>query len=182
MFLHSLKSHKDKHLVDFLKKNFSKIKETQLVRNYHPDFENESSNFFNILQNGRYENGNYFILEEDGKFCGSAGWNPYRYRNEIIALGLTRCYLSREYRNKWLLSKYFLPMILEETKEFKKLWLSVNEYNKTIYKGFELFAQGKPVGLGEPWPKIFSQFIPIGKKTIYFTKQYVLEWNKNGFE
>lgn len=179
MLIHSIKDNSNIFLLDFLKQNFSKISEPNLIKNYHPDFSNESGNFFNILKNGRFNEGKYFVLEDAGIYCGSAGWHPYHYDNELVALGLVRCYLPKEYRRKWLLSKYFLPNILEETSNFKKIWLTFNEYNKGLYKGFELLSQGRNVGLGESWPKVFSKFIPIGKKTIYFTEQFVVEYNKS---
>lgn len=178
MVVHSINDISNKEIIKFLKSNLKVIDDPIMVQNYHPDFENKPGNLFYVLKEGRYKNGNYYILEDNGKYCASAGWNPYTYRNQKIALGLTRCYISKEYRSKWLLSKYFLPKILQETISYKKIWFTMNQYNRTIYKGFELLSKGKNAGLGEHWPKIFNMFIPIGIKTVYSTKQYVVEFNR----
>lgn len=178
MNLHSITDLSNKKVVNILRSGLLQVQDENLIKNYHPNHDDFSGNLFYTLKNGRYKNSNFFVLIDNGNFVACAGWNPYIYRNQKIALGLTRCYIAENYRRQWLLSKYFLPKIFEETTEYKKIWLTVNSYNHTIYKGFELLSNGRNAGVGESWPKIFNNFSPIGIKTIYFTKQYVIEFNR----
>ena len=67
------------------------------ITNYHPDYANEPSNLFYILNqpNNRYTKGAYYILEEDNKLIACAGWNEYEL-DITTALGLTRMFVSKE--------------------------------------------------------------------------------------
>jgi len=152
---------------------FSTITDTDIIKNYHPDYMNEPSNIFYILndRNGRYHNGAYYVIEEDG-FVASAGYNEY---DQDTILAITRMYVSVNYRAKFYIGKYVLPTILEDTKHYSKIWITFNDYNHILYQYFVRTSQDKRTGLYAPWPDIYKQFKPIGKKTINHTEQYVVE-------
>lgn len=175
MVVHSIKDNKNLKIIGLLKENFSKIDDVLIEKNYHPSYSNFSSNFFYILNDGRYLNGNYYVMEKDGVFYGSAGWNPY----EDKALLLTRAYIPKEYRGQFLFAKYLLPIMFLETTEYKKLWITCNDYNISIYHAISRLNQNKPAGLFNQWPKIYKNFRPIGLKTVNNTLQYVVEFEKD---
>ncbi len=174
MLIHSIKDIKNKKIIKLLKDNFVNITDKKLVQNYHPDFSDIPGNFFYILKEGRYLNGNYLIMEEDGVFYGSAGWNKF----EDKALLLTRAYIPEKFRRQYLFSKHLIPVMLEETIDYKKLWITCNEYNITIYHAVTRLNEGKPAGLFDQWPLIYKQFKPIGKKIVNHVEQYVLEYQR----
>lgn len=140
-------------------------------RNYNPLYRDDPANLLYVLDEGRYETGAYFVLEQDGKYCGSAGWNKY---NSTTALCLTRAYIPVHLRSRFLLAKYILPRIIEETVDFEKLWMTVNEYNKGIYDWIERM----PRTTKNWWPDVYSKFAPLGVTQIYNTKQFVMEYER----
>lgn len=163
------------YVINLLKHGLSTINDLDTGKNYHPDHSNTPGNLFYILAEGRYQNGNYFVMEEDGKYVGSAGWNPYG----DVALVLTRAFIPQAERRKYNMAQYLLPVIFEQTLDFKKLWITCNEYNFTIYQALTRLQDGKSAGLFSAWPPIYKKFVPIGKKTVYYTEQYVAEYIRN---
>lgn len=172
MNVHSIKDLSNRKIINFLKKSLSQVDDPRLVSNYHPDFQSTPGNLFYILKEGRYKTGNYLIMEEDGKFFGSAGWNEY----EGVALVLTRAYIPKGIRGHNIMSKYLLPIIFKETEDYDRLWITFNEYNSIIYQGFIRQTQGRSNIM---WPDEYKRFIPIGKKIVYYTEQYVVEYKKS---
>jgi hypothetical protein len=175
MLIYSIKDAKNKKLINLLKLNFSKINETNLISNYHPDFSNVPGNFFYILKEGRYLTGNYFIMIKDDIFYGSAGWNSF----DDKALLLTRAFIPTEFRRQYLFSKHLLPIMFNETHNYKKLWITCNDYNISIYNAITRLNNGKSAGLFDQWPSIYKNFKPIGKKVVNSVEQYVLEYKRN---
>lgn len=169
MIIHTINDLSNTKIVDFLKTGLSK--EAHGFENYHPDFSNNPANLFYVLDNGRFRNGNYFVMEEDGEYAGSAGWNPY----EGVVLVLSRAYISKQYRGKCNMAKYLLPLILEQTTDYNTLWITCNEYNKNIYTGLLRLSQGKSL---PHWQNDYKKFVPIGKRIVYFTEQYVAEYKR----
>lgn len=170
--VHSIKNDSNIALIDFLKKGLSQIDEPHLLENYHPSYSSNKGNLFYVLGQGRFLNGNYYIIESNGQYIGSAGWNPY---TNDTALALTRAYIIKDYRTEYLMAELLMPRILEESKEYPKLWITCNEYNKSIYNAFVKLSKNQTAGLFNPWPEIYRQFIPIGKKIVNYTEQYVAE-------
>lgn len=164
----------DTLLIDFLKNNLSKIEDMSCTENYHPDFSNKPGNLFYILKEGRYVNGKYYILEQEGEYLGSAGWNPYN----DVALLLTRAYIPPRFRKNYFMAEYLLPKMFEETKDYDKLWITCNDYNSVIYNAFVRLSQGKPAGIFNKWPSVYKKFIPIGKRIVNYTEQYVAEYKR----
>jgi hypothetical protein len=171
MIIHSVKDLSNSVAVNLLKKEFSKISDETILANYHPDFESVPGNFFRILNEGRYSIGNYLVMEEDGKYFGSAGWNDY----EGIALILTRAFVPKELRGRFNMAKYLLPVMFSETENYNRLWITCNDYNFTIYQALTRLSQGKA---STPWPDVYKKFVPIGKKIVYYTEQYVAEYKR----
>lgn len=165
--------------LSLLKKEFSTILDPTYCKNYHPDFEDYSGNFFYILKNGRYSKGNgkYLILENDGKYICSAGWNRYEL-DPTIALVLTRMYVNKAYRAQYLVGKNILPILLEETANYDRVWITSNQHNKSIYKWFSRAAEGKNPSLFNQWPEIYKKFKPIGQREVYYTIQDVVELSR----
>lgn len=174
MKIHTIQDLSNRKVVNFLKKNLSQVDEQHLITNYHPDYATTPGNLFRILEEGRYKTGNYFVMEEDGKYVGSAGWNEY----EGVALLFTRAYIPKPHRMRYLMANYLMPLVLEQTEDYNKLWITCNDYNIAIYKGLLRLASGRPAGISEDWPAVYNKFVPIGKKTVYYTEQYVAEYDK----
>ena len=172
MIVHQIKDLSNSYVIELLKDGLKNISENHLLENYHPDNKHNPANLFYILKNGRFLIGNYYVLEDNnGQYVCSAGWNQL---NDEIALALVRAHTIPQYRSHFLLGKHILPTILEETKNYKKVWLTFNEYNKKIYDVIALMNQGKSV----PWPKDYRKFSPIGTKLVNNTLQYVAEYQR----
>jgi hypothetical protein len=165
------------YVIDLLKHSLSEINDPAIIKNYHPDYSNTPGNLFYILSNGRYQSGTYYVVEEGGKYVCSAGWNRYCEDHET-ALLLTRAYIPNSHRSNYLLSKYLLQLMIGATVQYKKVWITCNEHNRSIYRAFERLHLGNSAGLFNQWPDIYKKFKPIGVKTIYSTQQYVVEYEK----
>lgn len=176
MKIHQIKDLSNHFVVKLLESGLSKITDERLIKNYHPDFRQHNSNLFFLLDTGRYETGNYFVIEDNGQYVGSSGWNWYE---DDIALLLTRCYMDKAYRFNYLMAEHFMPRMFEETNQYNRLWITVNGYNKIIYDGLTKMYEGKRVGLFKPWPEIYGKFKPIGIRTVNYTEQYVVEYTRN---
>jgi acyl carrier protein len=167
----------DAKVVAILQAGLSEVDNAQAI-NYHPDYANRPENVFYLLKQGRYREGKgtYFIIEENGEYICSAGWNEYT-RN--TALALTRMYTASKYRMQYFVAKNILVKTLEETKQYNNIWLTVNERNKTLYNWFVRKEQNKRSALFNDWPEIYKKFKPIGKKNVYGITQYVVELQRN---
>ena len=178
MIIHEIHDLSNSIVTNLLSKELSKITDETYIKNYHPDYIDSPGNLFCILKQGRYVNGNYYVIEEDERYICSAGWNEYELDSNI-ALMLTRLYIVPEHRAKYHAGNYILPRALEEVKRYKHVWITCNEYNKAIYHWFDRANKGKRTGLFNDWPDIYRKFVPIGKKDIYYTEQYVAEYQPN---
>ncbi len=175
MVIHDLHSDEDTQGFKILTKGLETIVEQDLAINYHPYYSNETSNLFYLLRNGRYKTGCYFVITEDDKYLGSAGWNLYQ---EEIVLCLTRAYFVPDVRHQYLMAQYLLPRIFEQTNQFNKFWITCNDYNKRIYDGLVKLHKGKSAGLYQGWPDVYKKFIPIGSMVVNNTVQYVAEYKR----
>jgi hypothetical protein len=163
-------------IMDMLIETFIKIDDINILKNYHPEHRNYSGNLFNLLVQGRYSKGKgaYYVLEENKEFITSGGWNQYDFDSEV-ALIFTRFYVAPRYRQKFTFTKMLFDKIIEQTSNYKYIYITVNETNKKFYDLVSKLNKGEKVKL----PKVFSNFKPVGIKEIYYTNQYVLEYNKN---
>ena len=168
-------------IISILQFEFSNITDSNIIKNYHPDYANEPGNLFFILKQGRYQlgKGAYFVIEENGEYICSAGWNEY---SSDTALALTRMYTSPKYRMQYLIANNILTRTLEQTTHYNNIWLTVNEHNKALYNWFVRKEQNKRAALFNNWPEVYKRFKPIGKKTIYYTEQYVVELQRELYE
>lgn len=179
MIVHKIHDSSNDRVIKLLEEFFSLITNQNIVRNYHPNFRDDPANIFYILNdvNGRYRNGCYYVLENEGKYIASAGWNEYNL-DKNIALALTRAYVSPEHRTKYYMGEYILPKIIESTVDYNHLYITADSHNSAIYQWFVRANQGKKPGMFNDWPEIYRKFKPIGKQTIYYTEQYVAEYKK----
>jgi hypothetical protein len=168
MIVHSIKDLSNTKVVSLLEVGLSKTVGDSLV-NYHPDYRNDTSNIFYLLNTGRFQQGNYYVLESNGQYIGSSGWYPYA---SSLALILVRSFLPKGHRANYYMSEFFMPRFLEETADFSKLWITMNDHNKIIYNAFERMSEGKSVG----WPDSYKLFKPIGQRTVNNVQQYVVEY------
>lgn len=180
MQIHEIHDLSNNKIVSLLEQGLSKITDENLLANYHPDYKHHNSNLFYIIGYGRYRKGfgKYYIIEEDNKFICSAGWNEYE-TDPSIAFALTRMYIDPFYRGQYLVAQHILSKTLNETKQYAKIWLTVNKYNKRLYDWFVRAGQNKRTALFNDWPEVYRKFKPIGEKTIYNTTQYVVELIRN---
>lgn len=180
MIIHELHDLSNDRAVGILTEGLSKITDQRIAVNYHPDYSDDHANLFYILSTGRYRKGygKYFVLEDNGKYVSSAGWNEYE-QDPTIAFALTRMYTDPVYRAQYLIAQHVLPKTLRETSRYDSVWLTVNEHNKLMYNWFVRASQNKRTALFNDWPEIYRNFRPIGEKTIYNTPQYVVELKRN---
>lgn len=176
MIVNEIHDLSDTRIVDIMAQGLSKITDEDLIMNYHPDYHNQPGNLFYIIKYGRYRKGygKYYVIEEDNKFICSAGWNEYE-TDPSIAFALTRMYIDPDYRGQYIVAEHILSKTLKETKDYAKIWLTVNKYNKRLYDWFVRASQNKRTALFNDWPDVYRNFKPIGEKTIYNTEQYVVE-------
>jgi hypothetical protein len=176
---HKIHDLENKHVAGLLSDGLSKITDEKIIKNYHPDYANENSNLFFILKNGRYSEGKgaYYVIENSGEYVGSAGWNEYR-EDPTVAFALTRMYTSEQHRGNYFIANNILVKSLKETEQYEKVWLTMNEYNITLYKWFVRASQNKSTSIVNGWPEIYKLFKPLGQKKIYNTLQYVVELSR----
>lgn len=173
--IHQIQNLSNEKVLEILKNGISPdmFHSDDISKNYLYDYREESSNLFFILKSGRYEKGNYFVVtDEQDNFLAAAGWNHYTDR---IALALTRMIVHPKFRTQYIIGKEVLPIILEETKNYKKVWITANDYNRSIYTWFERTNQNKSSSLFNNWPEIYKKFKPIGKREVNHTLQWVAE-------
>lgn len=177
MVIHEL--HDDQETPGFvlLRQGLEQLPEQNLAINYHPHFAKDTANLFYLLNTGRYSLGSgcYFVLEKEGQYIGSAGWNVY---SDSIVLCLTRAYFVKEHRHQYYMAEYLLPKIFEQTKMFNTFWITCNDYNKNIYDGLSRMQSGRSVGLYNSWPNIYKKFVPVGTRLVNNTPQYVAEYKR----
>jgi hypothetical protein len=173
MTIHHIHDLANNKIINILKSEFATITNNDIIENYHPDHSDKTGNVFYLLKNGRYKQGCYTVLEEDGKFIASAGWNEY---NNNTALLLSRSYVNQQYRTQYLLAQHILPSQISDTQNYINRWITVNDYNSAIYNWFVRSQQGRRTALFDNWPPIYKKFHPIGEKNIYFTPQWVAEY------
>lgn len=179
MILHEIHDSSDSHVLRLLEESFSKITDKNVIKNYHPNFRTDPANIFHILSdsNGRYNTGCYYVLENDGEYVCSAGYNEYGL-DPSIALALTRAYVEPKYRTKYYMGQYILPKIIEATRNYDHLYITADSHNSAIYQWFVRANEGKSPGMFNDWPDIYRKFKPLGKLTIYYTDQYVAEYKE----
>jgi hypothetical protein len=85
-------------------------------------------------------------------------------------------YVGLEYRNYQLGGKVILPLLLEESKEYNKRWITCNEHNKTIYNMFTRLQRTDKAAPSQ-WPALYKKFKPIGEHKVYHVKQWVGEYD-----
>jgi len=174
MNVHSIQDLTNSKIIEILSNGLQLVTEEHLLKNYHPNYRDDPANLFYILNQGRYKIGKYYIItDSNNKYIASAGWNEY---SEEIALCLTRMYVSSNYRSNFIIAKVLFPFILTETEQYKKLWMTVNEYNKSLYNWFVRNQKINSIG---NWPKIYKKFKPIGTRTVNHSIQYVVEYDKS---
>ena len=175
MNIHQIHDLSNSYVVDILKTGLSYITEAHLAPNYSPNYAHVNSNLFYILEQGRYKQGAYYVIEENGEFIASAGWNKY---TDDTALALTRAFVSKPYRATYIMGEKLVPLMIEGAAKYDNFWITCNEYNKAIYNWFYRTHQGKRAAMYNNWPEIYSRFEPIGQKTVYNTEQYVVQLKK----
>jgi len=141
--------------------------------NYNPFYENLSQNLFKKIRSGLFKNSSYIVLEDDNGYVGSSGWYEY---DENTALILVRSYIKKEYRQRWLLTEKCLPIILDDAKDYKNIWITINYSNSYLQKAFERTNAGKLAWPG--MPRLLKKFKPIGTKYINGLEQYIIEYEK----
>ena len=161
-------------VLELLEAGLESVTESHILKNYHPSYKNNAANLFYILENGRYKIGKYFIITDDlDNYIASAGWNEY---STDTALCLTRMYVSTKHRSNFVVGETLLPKIFAETAQYSKLWMTVNDYNKPLYNWFVRNQRTSSMG---NWPEVYKKFKPIGQKTVNYTVQHVVEYDRS---
>ena len=180
MQVHQIHDLSNSYVNLILRKGLTNATDERYVKNYHPEFSNDPQNLFYILNdtNGRYKKGCYYVLEDNGEYVCSAGYNEYEL-DSSIALALTRAYVAPKHRTKYYMGQYILPKIIESTRQYPHLYITADSHNSAIYQWFVRAAEGKSPGMFNDWPDIYRKFKPMGKKTIYYIEQYIAEYQND---
>jgi hypothetical protein len=179
MKIHVIQDDSNKPIINLLEESFNKITDPDIIKNYHPNYKNDPANIFYILNdvNGRYTKGAYYVLEHEGEYVCSAGWNQYEL-DTTIALALTRAYIDPKYRAKYYMGEHILPKIIDSTTSYNHLYITADSHNSAIYQWFYRAHQGKRPTMFNNWPEIYRKFKPIGKKPVYYIEQFVVEYQR----
>jgi hypothetical protein len=175
MIVHAIKDLSNLYVINLLSNGLRNMTEVHLLENYHPDNKDNPANLFYILKHGRFTIGNYYVLENNGEYAGSAGWNRL---NDTTALALVRAYVPLKFRTTYNMAKFILPKIIEESKDHQSIWITCNHYNKTIYDAFTNLSNGKSAGMFNQWPDDYKKFKPIGTKIVNNVLQFVAEYKR----
>ena len=176
MIVHPIKDLGNGPVVNLLRQGLETMPEHDLAVNYHPYFDNDPANLFYLLNNGRFDIGNYYVMQTElGEYAGSAGWSRL---NDTTALALVRAYIPLKFRTAYNMAKYILPKIMEETVAFNSIWITCNHYNKPIYDALVKLSKGEPAGLFNQWPAEYKKFTPIGTKVVNNSVQFVAEYKR----
>lgn len=175
MIVHNIHDNQPSRAFDLLKSEFVKINDDNSKENYNPSYAAVPGNFFYDLRNGKYEKGqgNYYVIEIDNEYVCSAGWHRY---DSTTALLLTRMYVNPKYRNYQLGGTDILPLLLEESKDYAKRWITCNNHNKIIYNMF-VRLQKSDKSAPSQWPVLYKKFRPIGQHRVYHVDQWVGEYD-----
>ena len=171
MHVHRINDLTNEYVVNLLSSGLSSVEDSEL-QNYSPEFKTHNSNIFYILNQGRYKIGAYFVVENNGEYVCSSGWNEY---DNTTALVLTRSYVAKPYRATYPMATLLLPSMIEETASYQHTWLTCNSSSPRLYEWFVRAAQGKSPAMFNNWPDIYRRFKPIGEKNIYYTPQLVAQ-------
>ena len=175
MIIHNIHDNKPSRAFELLKSEFVKITDDKSKENYNPYYAAIPGNFFYDLRNGRYKEGrgNYYVIEVNGEYACSAGWHRY---DDKIALMLTRTYVNLKFADLGYPGDCILPKLIEEAKDYNKMWITCNEHNKTIYNMLIRLSRSKP-GAPSQWPETYKKFRPIGQHKVYYVNQWVGEYD-----
>lgn len=173
MFVHEIHDLSNIYVTDLLKNGLSEITDPEVAKNYSYSCSTESSNLFRVLERGRYApgKGTYYVVEDNGKYVSSAGWNEY---SSDTALLMTRMYVSEACRSKYFMGELLLPHMFEATQKYPFVWMTFNEKNKALYNWISRsYGSSKNI-----WPKIWFNFEAIGIRNVYNVDQYVVQMKK----
>lgn len=138
--------------------------------NFALDYHDRSNTLLWQFYNGRYKDcgigaGDYLLMfDPQGKLMGGAGF--YCYDSQYI-MAMSRFYVMPGFEGQWI-GQYLLQKQIERSRgKGRKMIITFNDYNKRIYD----FYTDKIDKL----PPIWSQFKPVGLKTINHIEQYVCE-------
>ena len=84
MIIHEIHDLSNEYVTSLLKTGLSEIVDDTYKKNYHYDNIDVPGNLFNTLVQGRYINGKYFVIEEDGIYVASSGYNYYENDTALV--------------------------------------------------------------------------------------------------
>lgn len=176
MIIHEIHDLSNSYATELLIQGLTKITDENYVKNYHPKYSSDPGNLFFVLEHKRYQQGKgkFFVIEENNEFACCAGWCQYDGAPNT-AIGINRLYTDPKYRFNYYGGTVILPQSLEESKHYKNIWLTFDQWNARLHDRFVKAAAGERVN---DWPEIYHQFIPIGKQVIYNVPQFVVEMKR----
>jgi len=165
-------------VIEILKQGITRsmFKNNKLFENYLYEYRENAANLFYLLKQGRYKTGTYFVIADDqDNYIASSGWYEY---NKDTALVLTRMLVTPEYRTSYIVGHKLLPLMIDRASKYKNVWITCNEYNKSIYNWFSRSSEGKSPSLYRNWPEVYKKFKPIGQHKVNGVQQYVASLEK----
>lgn len=145
------------------------INDQHLHSSTHPAFKNmtetsEHGLLFNIKNKCRwcYNDGEISILKFNNAIIGISAVE-LSLLHPHLSIGGIRCWISPDYRNKQVVTKYLLNSNLEwsRTNNIWAMMLTFNSYNKLIYDGIVRKSIGKSAGIGNIWSNWWNDCLII---------------------
>jgi hypothetical protein len=87
-------------------------------------------------------------------------------------------YVPKKFRTNFMIGEHILPIVMNETVNYQRTWVTLNSYNKPMYNAISRMHLGKSSSL-TPWPDIYRKFKPIGQHVVNNTLQYVAEYERS---
>lgn len=173
MKIHAITDDTNAEAIEVLKSGITSdmLKNDGLCDNYLYERRHHPANLFYWLANGRYKNGCMYVVSDSNGFVACSGWYQYAPDTAIV---LNRMLINPVHRTKYVVGNLLLPKMIEQTKQYDNVWITCNEYNKSIYNWFNRAAEGKSPALFKNWPDIYKAFKPIGQHKVNGILQYVV--------
>lgn len=185
IFTHTISSIEHQTEIDQFINFLEKIQDenvTALPKNFNLSEKPNSAHILNILRNknGRFyqKNAGFICIYNKDMLIACGGYHPHSFEDKHGLLVLSRFFINKSFRAGKIniIDDHWYPEFKNKMNNIDYLWMSFNDDRAALYKAFERQSRQKSTMLGDNWPNFFTNFHPIGIKTINFTQQYVVEY------
>lgn len=133
---------------------------------------------FYKLTTGQYQEYllGHLVADSSRKTVVSGGMQDLEDGSTLI---LTRLFVHPKHRMhlyiQHLLDVLLHLLIFKYKDNDRRVYISFNAYNKSLYDWFVRKQEGRSGSIGRQWPKVFEEFKPAGIRSINGVSQFVCE-------